>query len=197
MELLIYLAILSIVVSIVIPMLFAAAENRLLQQTVSIVEHNGAQVLQNVTVRIRQGQRIISPAMGQTGAYLVLQTGSGGLNPTIIGTATGVVVVIEGAIEEAVSATQVAVDHFVVRNTSVSASRPSVKISFNVIRTIRLQQPHTYTRAFETAVSLFPTDRPYVDACSCSAPTCGTNMITWEICQNALCYAASNPLKCQ
>ena len=108
-ELLIYLGVLSLIVSVALPLLFSATESRLLQQTISIVEQNGTQVLQNVTLRIRHGERILDPPMGETGSVLALQTGSGTTNPTIIGTSSGSVYIIEYATRERISSPQVAI----------------------------------------------------------------------------------------
>lgn len=196
-ELLIFMAILGMVIAITLPLLFSATENRLLQTTISIVEQNGAQILGNVSQRIRAGEKIISPAMGSTGSVLVLQTASGSTDPTIIGMNSGSLVIIEHLTRETVSTEQVAVTNFVVRNTSTSATRQSVSISFIVSRTIRLQMPHSYVRSFETTVSLLPSDVVVGNSCGCVAPSCGANdAYTWEVCETSACYSVSTTLEC-
>lgn len=197
-ELMIFMVILGMVVMITLPVLFSAVENRLLQTTISIVEQNGAQILGNVSQRIRAGEKIISPPAGQTGSILVLQTASGSTDPTIIGLNSGALIIVEHLTRDTVSTEQVAVTRFVVRNTSTSASRQSVSISFTISRTIRLQMPHSYTRSFETTVVLLPTDVITGNACGCLAPTCGANNVyTWEVCESGSCYQASTMLECQ
>lgn len=196
-ELLIFMAILGMVIAITLPLLFSATENRLLQTTISIVEQNGAQILGNVSQRIRSSEKIISPAAGSTGSVLVLQTASGATDPTIIGMNSGSLVIIEHLLRETVSTEQVAVTHFVVRNTSTSATRQSVSISFTVSRTIRLQMPHSYVRSFETTISLLPSDVTVGNTCGCSAPLCGTNDdYSWEVCENGGCYWVDTTLEC-
>lgn len=196
-ELLIFLAILAIVIAVALPIFFSATENRILQQTVAIVEQNGTQILQNAALHIRNAERITSPARGQTGSVLVLQTSSGATDPTIIGISSGTLVLIERAAKQIVSSPQVAIQKFTVRNTSVSDSRPSVQISFTLSRTIRLQQPHSYIRAFETSVSLLPDDVPTGNSCSCLPPSCAANdQYTWRVCEEGTCYAASTTLDC-
>ena len=196
-ELLIFLAVLSVVITAAMPLLYGATENRLLQQTISIVEQNGTQILQNTALHIRQSERILAPAAGQTGSVLALQTASGGLNPTIIGVVSGSLVIIQHSTLELVSSPQVAITDLVVRNTSTSASRQSVLITFRVSRTIRLQQPHSYSQRFEEAVTLPPDDVPYVDDCSCVTPYCsGHNVYAWQICESNSCLSASTQMQC-
>lgn len=196
-ELLIFMAILGMVIAITLPLLFSATENRLLQTTISIVEQNGAQILGNVSQRIRAGEKILSPAMGATGSVLVLQTASGSTDPTIIGMNSGSLIIIEHLTRETVSTEQVAVTHFVVRNTSTSATRQSVSISFTISRTIRLQMPHSYIRSFETTVSLLPSDVVVGNSCGCAAPACNVrDEYIWEVCEVGSCILVETPLEC-
>jgi len=196
-ELIIFLAVMAMVISVALPMLFSATENRLLQQTISIVEQNGTQVQQNIAFNIRQSERILSPAIGMSGSVLVMQTSSGGMNPIIVGLSSGSIVIIEHFTRELISSPQVAITKFVVTNTSTSATRQSVNISFHASRTIRLQQPHSYGRRFESLINLLPDDVTYTDTCGCSAPTCqGNNVYGWQACENEVCVAASTQLQC-
>jgi len=196
-ELLIFIAVLSMIVATALPLLFSATESRILQQTISIVEQNGTQILQNATLRVHNAERIISPAIGQTGSVLVLQTGSGNTNPTIIGFNSGSIVIVERSTQEVISSSQVAVQDFVVRNTSTSATRQSVTIGFRVSRTIRLQQPHSYAQRFETGIRLHPNDVPLGASCVCNAPTClGNNQFRWSICTAGNCLDASTAMQC-
>lgn len=195
-ELLIFLAIMSLVVSLTLPMMFRASENRLLQQTVSVVEQNGAQAVQNMGLKIRNAEKILYPAAGQEGAYLMLQTGSGGTTPTIIGVLSGSVVIIQRASKETITNEQVGVDAFKVRNTSTSDESQSASVSFLVTRTIRLQQPHSYTQRFETTFGLLP-DHERAAACNCPPSAClnGTSF-QWYMCNNGVCEEATTALEC-
>jgi type II secretory pathway pseudopilin PulG len=196
-ELIIFLAVLSLMIGTVLPILFSSTENRLLQQTISIVEQNGTQVMQNVALRVRQAERILSPALGETGSILALQTGSGNTNPMIIGIHSGSLIIVEKATRQVISSSQVALYNFVVRNTSTSPSRQSVSISFKVSRTIRLQMPHSYGRVFEGGFNLLPDDVTVGDSCGCSEPVClaGGNY-QWEVCEDGSCLVASTALQC-
>jgi hypothetical protein len=195
-ELIIFVAIMGMVIAVALPLLFAATENRLLQQTISIVEQNGTQIMQNAGIYIRHSERIMSPAMGQTGSVLALQTGSGVTHPTIIGILSGSILVIRRSTQETISSPQVAVQDFVVRNTSTSDAYPSVTISFRISRTIRLQMPHSYVQDFEATYSLFPDDIED-GGCECMPPSCsGSDTYAWQVCEESNCLSASTQLHC-
>jgi type II secretory pathway pseudopilin PulG len=197
LELIIFLAVLGMVIATALPLLFSATENRLLQQTISTVEQNGTQIVQNAGIYIRNAERIVQPAIGQTGSVLVLQTSSGATNPTIIGISSGSLSVIEFDLLEHISSPQVAVQHFEVRNTSTSADRQSVAISFRISRTIRLQQPHSYAQNFETTFSLMPDDVTEGDDCQCMPASCdGGDIFQWQICDAGNCMSASAQMDC-
>ncbi len=196
-ELIIYLAILILVIGMILPILFSATENRMLQQTIAVVEENGAQIMQNIQLRVRDSERIVSPALGQTGSVLTLQTGSGLTNPTIIGTYSGGLIIVRQTVKQTISSSQVAIQDFIIRNTSTSASRQSVMVSFRVSRTIRLQQPHSYGKKFEGVIDLLPDDTTTGNACACGAPQCpGDGTYAWEVCSGTSCLLASTPLQC-
>lgn len=194
-ELLIFLAIMAMVVSVTLPMMFTAAENRLLQQTVSVVEQNGTQAVQNIGLKVRNAETIVYPPAGQTAKYLVLQTGSGNTNPTIIGALSGAVVIIQRSTKETVTTEQVGVDQFRVRNTSTSATSQSVSISFRASRTIRLQSPRSYTQKFDATFGLFPDDKK-TGACNCPSASCVANELTWYMCDSGVCEEATTALDC-
>jgi type II secretory pathway pseudopilin PulG len=198
-EVLIFLGVFAMVVSVVLPLLFSTTETRLRQQTISLVEDNAAQAVQNLMRRVRNSERILSPVAGSTGSVLVLQNASGSLNPIIFGVQTGSLVVIERDVRWEVTSSQVAFLDFVVRNTSTSANRNSVDYSFRISRTIRLEQPHTYDRWFHGAATIHPDDTPQGGSCGCPASYCTNgvyDMYSWYICTNQLCYLRSDHVGC-
>ncbi len=195
-EILVFLAVFAVVTGLVLPLLYSATENRLLQQTASLVEHNGMEALQALSYRAQAGERILAPPPGTVGAIVTLQTGSGVSNPTIIGVLSGSLVVIRRATKQILTSPQVAVENFRVRNTSASPSQQSFTVSFNVSRTLRLQSSHVYERPFEALFSLSPDDAQKGD-CDCPAPSCTGNRFIWSICENGQCSSASTQLDCQ
>ena len=196
-ELLIFIAILGALGSTLLPLLFSATEDRLLQQTASIVEQNGTQILQTLGYHVRHAERVLDPSLGSTGSVLALQTGSGVTNPTIFGVSTGVLLLVRSTVKEAVSSTQVAVSYFDVRNTSVSTTHQSVRVRFRLTRTIRLQAPRTYTRDFEAIFALQPDNTIAGDDCGCAVPGCGAgNVYAWQVCQAGACLTAQTQMRC-
>lgn len=195
-ELILFLGIFAVIGSLVLPILFASTETRLLQQTISIVEHNGTQLLQNVGYRIRMAERVLDPLPNGTGSVLALQTSSGAINPVIIGVNSGSLVVIRHTIKQVLSSPQVSIQNFVVRNTSASSGDYSVEVSFIASRTIRLQSPRTYRKIFKAAFTLFPIDNPKGNPCECGEPQCiGNNNYSWEVCEGE-CLSATTYLEC-
>lgn len=195
-EMMIFIAVFALVMAVALPLLFASTETRLRQQTIALVEDNAAQLIQNLTRRARNSERIIRPAMGTTTSVLALQHASGSINPIIFGVQTGSLVVIEKDTKWEVTSSQVAVLDFLIRNTSTSTDRQSLSYSFRISRTIRLQQPHTYERSFQGTITLHPDDTPQGDVCSCPGPVCSNDVYTWYICDEGLCYQRSDMMDC-
>ena len=196
-ELLIFLAILGVLASTLLPLLFSTTEDRLLQQTASIVEQNGQQILQTLGYHVRHAEKILDPSMGSTGSVLAVQTGSGTTDPTIFGVSTGVLLLVRSTVKEAVSSTQVAVENFQVYNASPSATRHSVRVRFTLTRTIRLQAPRTYRRRFEAVFTLQPDDIMDGNPCGCAAPGCGVGGVyAWQVCQAGSCFTAQTQMEC-
>ncbi len=196
-EVLLFMAIFAVVAMTAIPLFFASTEDRLLQQTVSIVEQNGTQLLQIIGASVRQSERVVFPARQGTGSILALQTGSGVTNPTIIGFSSGSLVLVQHTNRQVISSTQVAVSNFFVRNTSTADARPSIAVRFTLSRTIRLQAPRSYTQTFEAVFTLLPNDVPVGAACGCALPGCGDSQTyVWQVCEAGQCLTASTPLQC-
>ena len=196
-EVLVFLVVFAIVAAMVLPLLFQAVENQLLQQSISLVEQNGMQALQAMGHRAQAGERILDPPMGETGSVVAFQTGSGVTNPTIVGVLSGSLVIIRHTTKQMLTSPQVAVEDFLVRNTSASATQSSFTVSFRVSRTLRLQAPHVYSRTFEALFSLSPDDSTQGDFCGCDPPFCQAgNVYVWEACEGITCGVASTQLEC-
>lgn len=197
-ELLLFLAIISIVGVLIMPLLFASTENRLLQESIALVEHNGTIILQTFGRNARHAERIIAPAIGAKSTVVALQTSSGGTNPTIMGINSGAFVVVKGLERTVISSPQVAVQDFRIRNTSTSTDRQSVTVSFTVSRTIRLSAPRQYQQRFEGLFTLYPVDVLQGDACSCATPGCiDSQNYSWQVCVSGSCENAATELVCE
>gem|GEM_PF-463568 len=198
-ELLVFVAVFAIVAFTVLPLLFTATENRMNQQSMSLVEQNGAQVLQNIGYRLQYAERITDPPPQQEGSVLTLQTGCGATNPTIIGVQSGTMIIIRNRTKQEVTSSEVVVKDFRIQNTSASATQQSFRVSFRVERTIQFKDPRVYARTFEGLFTLSPSDRTAGSACggvACAAPACAGGSYTWEVCEGQACQEVSLPMDC-
>lgn len=195
-EVLFFMVIFAMVLMVMLPLLFSATEARLRQQTIALVENNGAQVIQSIARRARNTERILKPVAGSTGAVLALQHASSELHPTIFGVQTGSLVVIERDSKHQITTDQVAMIDFVVRNTSVTSNQQSFSYIFTISRTIRLEQPHTYERRFQGAVTLHPDDTPQSGGCACGVPSCTGGIYSWNVCSASSCASRSAAMTC-
>ena len=193
-ELLLFVTLMAMMGSTILPLLFNSTESRQRQDAIALVEQNGAQIMQVITQAVRDSERILDPPTGGTGFILALQTESGATNPTIIAKDSGAIVMIQGRARRVLSSTLVGVTSFAVDNTSVSSSRQSVAVTLGLRRVIRLHQPLVYESHFDTVVNLFPDDTLVGDDCGCITPYCdtGSGMYIWQVCSDDLCVPHSD-----
>lgn len=180
-ELLLFIGIIAIVGAALIPLLFSSTEARLLQESMSLVETNGSQTMQVLTKKIRESNRIISPLPGQTGSVLTLQMPIADGSPAIFGLLTGSLLMVQHETSQTISASEVSVENFWVRNTGNGTST-GVYVSFLISRTIRLRAPRMYRQTFQTFVDLYP--KNVIRNCPCEfGPTCTLNgtYYTWNL----------------
>lgn len=205
-EVLIFVAILSIVGTIMIPLLFASTENRLLQESISIVEHNGSQILQAFGTSIRGAEAIKDPPSCRTSPstckkpQLLLQMSSGALNPTAFGVATGTLLLIQGMNQQDLSSSQVSVSDFWVQNTSVSGTGQSVSVTFTLTRSLRLAAPRVYSKKFEALFTLYPKNTSAGDiwtAPGCAVVTCANGRYFWPVMVSGSCEQGQTVMTCQ
>lgn len=197
-EMLLYITLMAMMSTTIIPLLFNATESRQRQDAIAAVEQNGAQILQTISQEVRDAERIIYPARGGTGYVLALQTDSGSTNPTMFLRESGALLMIQGSGSRVISTSLVGITSFMVDNTSASTNYNSVAISFGVRRTIRLHQPLVYTSVFEAVLNTFPDDTLVGDDCGCPAPSClsGTGTMIWYTCTDGSTCTEYNQYDC-
>lgn len=189
-ELLLFIAISGLMAGTVIPMLMSSTESRQRQDALALAEQNGQQMLQTITTEVRNAERILYPATGSSSIVLSLQTSSGTTTPTIFGISDGALVMIQGRNKRILSSPLVAVTSFGVDNTSVSADRQSIAVTFTVERVIRFRQPLVYSANFDGIINLFPDDELATNDCTCITPYCdssGSGTYIWETCIDNTC----------
>jgi type II secretory pathway pseudopilin PulG len=191
-EVMIFMTIFGVVLSLLIPTLFTIGEKRYDQKQIAIVEQAGSKLLQDLTQEIRTAERIRYPASLGSGNYLVLSSGSGSADPTIIGMATGSLAIIHRTNYRLINPPSVGISNFWVRNTSISSSIQSLLLSFDVSRVQIEPVLKTIKRSFTGAVWLPPADNPTGNACSCPAVSCnGGLQVRWRLCQSGSCASTT------
>jgi hypothetical protein len=181
---------------VIIAVLVSSNEQRVRQQIIASVEQEGMQLTRILTRRIRSAERVLAPAIGATGSILTLQMADEAQNPTIIALQSGALIVIEHDTRRVMSSDRITISNLSSANTSATASRPSVSLSFVVSRQVPLAGALPYIRPFEVLISLFPDDVPTGDDCGCTAPVCVANHYSWQVCDNQVCSDALTDLPC-
>jgi len=96
-ELILYIAIASIVLGVVTLFLRSLVEGKIKSDTIAEVEQQGLQITHRITRAIRSSEGIISPAQGLSGASLTLDTVNASDDPTIFDLAVDTIRITEGA----------------------------------------------------------------------------------------------------
>ncbi|MDD5026773.1 MAG: hypothetical protein PHH13_05385 [Candidatus Peribacteraceae bacterium] len=195
-EILLFLGFFGICAGVIISVIAFSNEQRLRQQVVSAVDQEGAQLLQLLLRRVHSAERILDPTLGHTGSILALQMADETQNPTIIASQSGAIMVVQRETLQQLTSSKSVASALVVRNTSVSLSRQSIEVSFQLTRTIPLPSPISFTRTFDLTASLFPSDEPTGGQCGCPAPLCEAGVYRWNVCTNDICADATITLAC-
>lgn len=195
-ELLLFMAFFALSSGVILAFFFSTSEQRMRQHSISAVEQAGVKALQSLSTRVRTAERVLVPAIGQSGGILALQIADDILNPTVVGVLTGALTVGEANTLRALTSNEVTISNLSFRNTSVTSTRASVFIQFDVTRTLPLATPITYTRSFEALIPLYPDDIES-SQCGCTAPTCSNGTYFWQYCEEETCQDATVSLPCE
>lgn len=155
-ELLLYLAVASLVVSSTIFMLLTFLESRVKQKTIAEVEGQGALVIDQISQVIRNAESITTPSANATGSSATLDVVTGAADPTTFDLSDGIIRIKEGAGSEvALTASPVTASDLTFANLTMSGTPGSLAVSF----TLSMSNPagrneYSYTKTFQTAVSV-------------------------------------------
>ncbi len=132
-ELLLYLAITSIIITSVSGFLITMLQARAKFQTISEVEAQGQQAMQAITQTIRNGTAITSPGTGTSAAALTITVPTGPLSPTVFDLSGGIVRVKEGtgAVQN-LTTSRVTVSGLAFDNLTRATTQGTVRITFTV-----------------------------------------------------------------
>lgn len=131
-ELILYVAIASILLSATTLFLGALVEVRVKNQTIAEVNGQGMAALDYLTQTIRNAAGIVSPATTTSASSAVLNTLSPALSPTTFDTASGVLRVTEGATTTVLTNARVAASNLTITNLSSALTPGTLRISFTL-----------------------------------------------------------------
>lgn len=155
-ELMLYVAIVSVLLSTVVGLYMALAQSRTKMQAVSEVEMQGYHAMAQVTAAIRGGQSISSPTPGNASGSLTLVTGATSTNPTIIDVMSSTLRIKEGTSNPiALTNSRVQVSNLVFENFTNPGTEGSIFVYFtlsNVNLTGRYDS--TYSAIFYGAATI-------------------------------------------
>lgn len=194
LELILFLGILAIMFTTVIAIFIATQETRARQQGIAEVEQRGSQLLATLTKSIRRAETVLAPATSQTGSILALQMALNAEHPTIFAeTGSGNLLLVQKTSMFSLLNTKARVQNLRFRNND----NTNVVLSFDLTTVLSLVQPTTYSRHFETTVTLFPDDQSEAGGCvTCPAPICIAHQYRWYHCLNDVCTQAGETFSC-
>ncbi len=193
LELVLFLGLVGIMSGTVIAVFMATQDARVRQQGIAALEQRGGQVLQTMTRRIRRGERILYPAVNTSAPILVVQMTQNSEFPTIFAQSQdNNIVFVEKNAQSSILSDRLTISNLSFRNID----NMSIIFSFDLSIILQLPSKITYSRHFESAVTLFPQDRPFdvsapCDTCSggcgtCPVPTCSSGTFQWSYCDTSV-----------
>lgn len=155
-EILLYLAVLSIIVFALSSFLFLAYTSRVRATVIAEVEQQGSQTMSIITQNIRNAVSITAPASGSTAASLTLTEYTGANSPTVFDQSGDTLRITEGV----AAAVNITSNRVVVSNLSFqNLSRPSTPGVVQIKFTLTHINPsnrgeYIYSKDFTSTASL-------------------------------------------
>jgi len=157
-ELLLYVAIVSALLTGVVAFFGIVIDARVKNQSVTEVNEQGSFALDYVAQTIRSATSITSPTIGTTGTLLTVIVPTGSLSPTTFSLSSGSLQVKEGTASAInLTGSKVQVTAFSVKNLSRGSTSGLVQISLTLNRTNNIAgNSYDYPRTFTTSVAVRP-----------------------------------------
>jgi GxxExxY protein len=156
LEILLSIAIASILFAVVGSLFVSVLQNRVKMQSIAEIEETGMQIVQLLTQSIRNAEGINSPAAAATGTSLSLDVVTAGDDPTVFDLNSGAIRIKEGAAAAInLSSSKMTASALSFQNVSGTNAPGSVTYTF----TLTLVNPegrneYTYAKTFTGATSL-------------------------------------------
>jgi len=132
-ELILYIAITSVILVIVSQFMGGILESRVKNRTIAEVEQQGVQIMETITQTIRNAQAITSPSQGNNYSALTLDVVNVVDDPTIFDLSAGVVRIKEGtAVAIGLNNSVVEVSNLTFDNLSKTGTPGLVRVEFTI-----------------------------------------------------------------
>lgn len=157
LELLLYVAISSIIILATSALVQVVLEARIKAQTVTEVEQQGQQVMQVMGQTLRNATGVTSPTIGTSAASLTATVPTGALSPTVFDLSAGAIRMKEGGgAATPLTNSRVTASALSFKNLAASGKPSSIKVTFTItyINNSGSKNEYSYTKNFETAASL-------------------------------------------
>ncbi len=194
LETLLFLCIVAIMSTTMIAVFIASQDARVRQQSIAALEQQGAEVLQQITRRIRRSEAVITPLPTKSGAILALQSGLNSEQPTLFTVSGGNLMMIEKVDKSYVLLPSIKMTGALFTHVTTG----SLVVSFDLSTTFPTpKKTAPYKRHFEGSVTIFPDDQAQTGGCgTCPAPTCTSHKYRWYYCESGLCALSADSLAC-
>lgn len=155
-ELLLYIAISSILLSSITVFAGLVVEARVKNQSIAEVDQQGARAMEIITQTIRNATSITAPAAGASANQLTLVVPTGALSPTVFNLSGSTLQITEGAgAAVALTTNEVQISNLTFKNVTRSGTPGIVQISFTVDRTNTSgRNEYTYQKVFTTSAEV-------------------------------------------
>ena len=132
-EILLYLGLMTIVISAASVVLTILIQGRLRSQSITEVEQQGTIIIQIITQSIRNADAVNSPTIGMNAASTSLDVYDAGNDPTVFDLASGIIQITEGTGSAVpLNAPNVVVSNLSFENVSRAGTPGTIRIQFDM-----------------------------------------------------------------
>ncbi len=157
-ELLLYVAMSSILLTAVTYFFGMMVDSRIKNQTINEVNDQGSAIMDYMTQTIRNATSITAPVAAATGSSLTLVVPTGSLSPTVFSLSGTTLQVKEGtAAAVSLTSNDVQISSITFSNLTRSGTSGSVQVSFTINRTNPAgRNEYDYQKTFTTSAEVGP-----------------------------------------
>lgn len=157
-ELLLYIALTTIMVGTTSVFLFLTLQVRIKNQIINEVEQQGQQAMQRITQVVRNAVTLTSPSIGASGSSVTLTVTPPGNSSTVFDLSAGVLRIAEGAGSPvALTNARVTASALTFTNTSRSAASEDLRVQFTLTSVNSSgRNEYDFTKTFTTTAHVRP-----------------------------------------